>query len=189
MREEDAIELLKEYSDSERAFKAVLAHSQKVKEVALKLAMEHPYADREFIRTACILHDIGRFKYPPGKDSLKHGMEGSRILRREGLRKHALVCERHLGAGIPAQEIVAHRLPLPKRDLMPVSMEEKIITLADCLVSHDRKIPARKVYESFKKELGTIAAERLSKLYHEVTGVSLWNRQSSGKSNSSSHRR
>jgi uncharacterized protein len=189
MKEEDAIALLREYASSDDDFRRVLAHSQKVKEVALKLAEEHPYADREFIKTASILHDIGRFKYPPWKDSLKHGVEGSRILRREGLPKHALVAERHIGAGIPAKEIFANRLLLPKRDFMPVSIEEKIIALADCLVEFDKRVGIKLVYESFKKELGTTVAERLSKLYHEVTGVSLWNRQSSGKSNSSSHRK
>jgi len=42
-----------------------------------------------------------------------------------------LVCERHLGIGISIQTIENQKIPIPKRDIFPVSIEEKIICLAD----------------------------------------------------------
>ena len=47
------------------------------------------------------------------------------------LPAHALVCERHVGMGISAEEIEASGLPLVVRDCLPTTVEEEIICLAD----------------------------------------------------------
>ena len=60
-----------------------------------------------------------------------HSLLGADILRNEGLEKHALVCERHTGAGISAKEIEQQNLPLPHKDVIPISIEEKIVAYAD----------------------------------------------------------
>jgi uncharacterized protein len=49
----------------------------------------------------------------------------------EGLPKHALVCERHTGTGISLSVIQNAGLPLPHRDMQPVSLEEQLICYAD----------------------------------------------------------
>jgi uncharacterized protein len=41
------------------------------------------------------------------------------------------VCERHVGVGISIEEIIARALPLPRRDMRPVTLEEQIIAYAD----------------------------------------------------------
>ena len=53
------------------------------------------------------------------------------MLEHHGLTRHAMVCERHVGVGITIRDIQTHRLPLPLRDMMPVTLEEKIICYAD----------------------------------------------------------
>ena len=81
MNEKEALKLLKKYSSSARAFKAVVEHVKVVQKLALEFA-EDTDADKEFIKIASLLHDIGRFNSPPGsKDSLHHGIKGSTILR------------------------------------------------------------------------------------------------------------
>ena len=50
----------------------------------------------------------------------------------------ALICERHVGAGISADEICSKRLPLPKRNLLPVTIEEQIICYADKFFSKSK---------------------------------------------------
>ena len=60
-----------------------------------------------------------------------HSLLGAEILRNEGLESHALVCERHTGAGISAKEIEEQNLPLPRTDVIPISVEEKIVAYAD----------------------------------------------------------
>ena len=53
------------------------------------------------------------------------------MLAEEGLFRHARVCERHTGSGLTAEEISEQTLPLPPRDMLPESIEEKIICYAD----------------------------------------------------------
>ena len=65
------------------------------------------------------------------KPYICHGYLGAELMRREGLFRHALVCERHTGAGIPLEQIEQEDLPLPHRDLVPVSLEEQVICFAD----------------------------------------------------------
>ena len=60
-----------------------------------------------------------------------HGYLGRELLDREGLPRHALVCERHVGMGITLEEIETNNLPLPQREMIPVSLEEKIVCFAD----------------------------------------------------------
>ena len=85
-----------------------------------------------------MLHDIGiglceapQLHCSGTEPYLAHGVLGRQLLEKEGLGLHALVCERHTGAGITAEEIREGGLPLPVRDYLPVSLEEKIICVAD----------------------------------------------------------
>ena len=94
--------------------------------------------DLEFIEAAAMLHDIGIFlTNTPQFDCfgehpyIRHGILGSELLKEKGHSRLALVCERHVGAGISIEDIRCHRLPLPERDMIPVSIEEQIICYAD----------------------------------------------------------
>lgn len=60
-----------------------------------------------------------------------HGYLGADLMRKEGFPRHALVCERHTGAGISLQSIIDQQLPVPHRDMVPVSLEEQVICFAD----------------------------------------------------------
>ena len=60
-----------------------------------------------------------------------HGYLGAELVRKEGFPKHALVCERHTGAGLSLQNIIQQDLPVPHREMTPVSLEEQIICFAD----------------------------------------------------------
>jgi len=71
-----------------------------------------------------------------------HGYLGREILESKGLPKHALVCERHVGVGITAEEIKRHNLPLPQRDMVPVSIEEQVICFADKFFSKNGNLIA-----------------------------------------------
>ena len=52
-------------------------------------------------------------------------------MREEGFPLHALVCERHTGAGLSMMEIERQNLPVPHHDMLPLSLEEKLICFAD----------------------------------------------------------
>jgi len=94
--------------------------------------------DLQFIEEAAMLHDIGACKtsapdiYCEGdKAYICHGYLGSEILMKEGYPLHSLVCERHTGAGLSLSQIINGNLPLPRRDMLPISIEEQIICFAD----------------------------------------------------------
>ncbi len=132
--------LEKYYRPGTELYRILTIHSRQVRDKALRIAEQHPElgADRRFIEEAALLHDIGilmcnapRIHCTGSKHYLQHGYLGAEILLKEGLPRHALVCERHTGTGISLQQIVERNLPLPHRDMRPVSVEEQIICYAD----------------------------------------------------------
>jgi uncharacterized protein len=166
--EKEAIKLLKKYAKSEKDFKNVLNHSKSVQKVALDIGKRIKDIDLDFIKTACLLHDIGRFKC---KENVKHGILGGEILRKEKLLEHALVAERHLGAGISEEDIKEQDLNLPLKDYIPISKEEKIITHADNLVFGYRIGNLGKAVDRYDKELGKKVAKKIKRLAKEVEGM------------------
>lgn len=132
--------LEKYYINYPEAFTFLLPHSVAVQRKAVEIAemAGNPNLDIPFIEEAALLHDIGVFRTfaPPigcygTEHYLKHGIIGREILETEAYPKHALVCERHIGVGLTRRDILESHMPLPARDMTPVTREEKIICLAD----------------------------------------------------------
>ncbi len=118
----------------------LIKHSEQVRDKALEVARAHPELnlDTEFIAEGALLHDIGIFLcnapqiYCFGMcEYIEHGYLGADLIRNEGYPKHALVCERHIGTGISLATIDEKLLPLPHRDMLPISLEEQVICYAD----------------------------------------------------------
>jgi uncharacterized protein len=166
--EEEAVELLKRYSDSEEHFEKVLRHVKAVQKVAVRIASKVEDIDMYKIKIGSLLHDIGRFSCPPGKDRCKHGLVGADILRKEGLDEIALIAEKHIGVGISKEDITEQDLPLPSKDFIPKTREEKIIAHADNLIFGDREGSFDEVEERFRKELGEKYVKKLRKLKEEI---------------------
>lgn len=136
--------LIKYYDADSRAFVILLKHSQAVADLALQIARHSQIEnlDLQFIHDASVLHDIGVFLCDAPEidchgteNYIRHGILGRAILEKEGLAKHALVCERHIGVGLTIDDIQKQNLPLPLRDMQPLSHEEIIITIADLFSS------------------------------------------------------
>ncbi len=133
--------LLEKYYDKEsERYKILRIHSEQVCDKALEIVDKHPElrADRTFISEAAMLHDIGIYlTNAPSihcfgdKEYICHGYLGAEIIKREGFSRHALVCERHTGTGLSLEYILENNLPVPHRDMRPVSVEEQIICYAD----------------------------------------------------------
>jgi uncharacterized protein len=144
----DPLEIIgKYYKKGSNLYNILVNHSEQVKNKALEIAEKHSelQLDKQFIAEAAMLHDIGIFKcdapriYCLGTHNyIEHGYLGADILRKEGLPKHALVCERHTGVGLSLEMILKNHLPLPHRDLLPVSIEEQLICYADKFFSKTR---------------------------------------------------
>jgi len=130
----------KYYSNNPELLQILLKHSKAVADKALAIAEAHPELrlDRQFIMEAAMVHDIGIIKTDAPdiqcfgtEPYIRHGVLGAEMLRAEGYQRHARVCERHTGAGLSLKEIEEQRLPLPHEDLLPETLEEKVICYAD----------------------------------------------------------
>ena len=155
----DPVEIIrKHYGRSPDLFSLLEGHCRRVAEKALSIADSVSATvdcDREFIRSAAMLHDIGiGFTHAPKilctgtEPYIRHGVIGRAMLEDEGMFSHALVCERHVGAGLSREEIRQAGLPLPDRDMLPVSLEEIIICVADKFFSKskaDKENPLKKI--------------------------------------------
>jgi uncharacterized protein len=85
-----------------------------------------------------MLHDIGiRWCHAPSifcegeEPYIRHGLIGGKLLREEGLPRHARVCERHTGTGLTREQITRQQLPLPAEDFCPETLEEQLVCYAD----------------------------------------------------------
>lgn len=149
------LEIIKKYySVDSEAYHILTVHSRSVADKALEIARNHPEMnlDLQFIEEAAMLHDIGIFKCDAeGIDChgdapyICHGYLGAELMRVEGYPRHALVCERHTGTGLSLKMIEENNLPVPHRDMRPVSMEEQLICFADKFYSKTKLDKEKKI--------------------------------------------
>lgn len=137
----DIIKIIEKYYEPDsKAYHFLIHHSKMVAHKALQVAerVKELNPDFKFIEEASMLHDIGIFMTHAPKIGcygfhpyICHGYLGREILEKEGLLRHAIVCETHVGVGLTVDDIEANKFPLPKRNMQPITIEEKIICFAD----------------------------------------------------------
>lgn len=171
------LEIINEYYLPQPELREILlTHSESVARKALAVLRDSAVeADENFVWEAAMLHDIGIIRtHAPGIKCfgslpyICHGIEGSRMLREHELPLHALVCERHTGSGLTVEDIVAQNLPLPRRDMVPVSIEEKLICYADKFFSKSGDLKREKGLDEVRRSLarhGEAALERFDELH------------------------
>ena len=137
----------KYYNGNPELLKILLKHSKAVADKAIAIAEAHPELpiDRQFLLEAAMVHDIGIIKTNAPdiqcfgtEPYIRHGVLGAEMMRAEGYPLNARVCERHTGAGLSLKEIEEQSLPLPHEDLLPETLEEKLICYADKFFSKTR---------------------------------------------------
>ena len=79
----------------------------------------------------------------------------------EGLPRHALVAERHTGTGLSLKQIIEQNLPVPHRDMRPVSIEEQIICFADKFFSKTH-LGEERDFEQARRKLEKFGEESLN---------------------------
>lgn len=169
----DPITLLSNYyKPKSRAYQILYGHSRAVADKALKIALNHPELnpDLNFIEEASLTHDIGIFmtnapdlfcfgEYP----YLAHGYLGCELLTSLGNPEHGLVCERHTGVGLSKEEIIEKNLPLPRRDLLPETVEEQIIAFADKFYSKSGDIHKEKSLQEVRKSISRFGKQNTTR--------------------------
>jgi uncharacterized protein len=154
-------------------FTILVEHSKMVVRKSLEIArrVKHMDPDEAFIEEAAMLHDIGIFMTcEPAigcygdREYICHGYLGRDLLEREGLPRHALVCERHVGLGLTLDDIERQKLKVPLRNMLPITLEEKIICYADKFYS--KRIDAldrEKPIEEVRKNIGKYGHDQLKR--------------------------
>lgn len=160
------------YKTDSKAHDIMIRHGEDVAGKALDIArkVRHLEPDLDFIHEAAMLHDIAVFltdtpklecfgKYP----YICHGYLGRELLESLNIPKHALVCERHVGVGITAEDVKSHKLPLPERDMIPITLEEQIICYADKFFSKTvrRKEPEKSI-EEVLRSIGSYGYDKVA---------------------------
>lgn len=160
------------YKKDSGLYNILVNHSTDVTRKALAVAKKHPELelDVNFIEEAAMIHDIGIFlthapsiKCHGSYDYMCHGYLGREIMESLGYPKHALVCERHTGTGLSVKQIIAQNLPLPHRDMQPISLEEQVICFADCFYSKT-KLGEERSLEKVRKGIASHGVESLKRL-------------------------
>ena len=169
--------LAKHYQGHPEALLIIRDHSRQVTARAMRIARQmqkQEAVDLRFIAEAAMLHDIGSiFTAAPDLHCfgelpyLCHGIKGKELLIAEGLPRHAEVCERHIGVGLTADEIRQQQLPLPPRDMLPVTLEEQIICYADLFYSKNSRDRNReKTPETVRRTLSRFGPEKAEIFQH-----------------------
>jgi uncharacterized protein len=164
------IKLLEKYFKGD-ALDVVAVHGRVVADLALDICRQLNVTvnDCRFVEEAALLHDIGVCQIYAPKLGLygehpyiMHGIIGREILEREGLPLHALVCERHIGVGLTVDDIISQNLPLPQRDMSPLTLSEEIICFADLFYSKSPgKVTVKKSPEQVRKKLAGFGEGKL----------------------------
>ena len=178
----DTLEIIQRYYPvGTNVYNILVTHSECVRDKALRCIDRHPELaiDRDFVIEASMLHDIGIFyTYAPPIGCLgdhlyiEHGILGAELLRSLGLERHALVCERHTGTGLTLDYILKTGYPLPHRDMVPITLEEKLVCYADKFYSKNRNLTEEKDIKIVRSKLAKFedaSVERFDQ-YHALFG-------------------
>jgi len=163
---EQALQLLRESQCSEK----VINHCMIVADLALETAGilkgRGLKVDFELVEIGALLHDIGRSK----THTVHHAVVGAEIAMSAGLPNSVVsIIKRHVGGGITASE--AEELGWPKDVYVPITLEEKVVSYADKLIENGKRAPIDITIEKLSEEMKYEAAERVRKIYDEITGI------------------
>ncbi len=161
-----ALKLLSEVGCS----RSVIKHCEAVAAVATEIAeagrKRGLTVDIQLVEIGALLHDIGRSK----THSVHHAIAGVEIARSLNLPESLVsIIERHVGGGVTAKE--AERIGWQPRSYVPQTLEEKIVSYADLLIEHSRRVSIEKTIKRFSKELPPSSIEGMRRLHEEITSL------------------
>lgn len=163
---EQALKILQENNCPPQVISHCIAVTDLALELASKLQKKGIKINTQLIEAGALLHDLGRSK----THTVDHVVVGAQKAESMGLPEPVIrMIKRHVGAGITAEE--AGWLGWPKDVYEPQTLEEKIVSYADKLIDHSKRIPIETEIERLQKENKDEAAERVRKLHQEITNM------------------
>ncbi len=137
--------LHRKQAKSHTACHLIYTHCTIVAEIAEQIIIAKNLAiDLPFIRLASLIHDIGAYAFIAEDGTIdkanyiRHGIVGAKILHEEGFDEaFCRIAERHTGVGLYQEDILKDNLPLPVKDYVAETLEEKLVMYADKFHSKD----------------------------------------------------
>ena len=143
----------------------VVRHCIVVSDLAVRIAKKCG-ADVELVEAGSMLHDLGRCR----SHGIDHAVIGIQIAKERKLPEPVIrIIERHIGGGITKDE--AKRLRLPEKDYLPKTLEEKIVSHADKLISDTRRTTVKEAVGRFVREGFADSALRILKIHEELSDL------------------
>lgn len=151
----------------------VRRHSLKVAEKALEISekITKVVVDEDLIEIGALLHDIGRAK----THGFNHALLGGKMLLERGFSyKLVRICETHILGGLDKDD--AKEIGLPEKDFLPISIEEKIICLADKYMSGTKEVTLEQRFEKWFSKYGKTkilvkAKKRIEQIEKEIESL------------------
>ena len=163
---EQAIELLREKKCSPQIIDHCIAVAEIGIKIANKLQRKGLKINVELVEVGALLHDIGRSK----NQTVDHAIIGAQIAQSIGFPEPLIrIIKRHVGAGITEEEVKL--IGWPKDVYVPQTLEEKIVSYADKLISESKLIPIETEINRLQNEGKKEAAERIRKLHLEIENL------------------
>jgi len=178
------------YPDDNPLRRLLIIHSQKVYDKAMDILIHArcidpvPFAaiDEDLVYWGAMLHDIGIGRtHAPSifcegtEPYICHGTIGAEMLREIGPTVNgqqttvdttalARICERHTGAGLTVADIEQQNLPItPARDLLPETLEERLICLADKFYSKSGDPTAEKSIDRVQRSMMKFGTDSMTR--------------------------
>ncbi|MBW8017281.1 MAG: HD domain-containing protein [Planctomycetes bacterium] len=109
-----------------------------------------------------LFHDVGYVN----QKGIRHAIAGGQIVRDLGYgEKVARIVESHILGGLSKELILSSKLDLPHRDFLPITIEEKLVAVADQLV-HSRS--KKHIFLKEDPSKNTEIALNIFSLYEEI---------------------
>lgn len=174
------------YPEDTALRRMLLKHSGQVRDKALTILERCGGTewdiDPKLVEDGAMLHDIGILKCHAPKilcegtePYIAHGIIGARMLREFGQRQgcdmevYARICERHTGSGLTAREVRTQGLPIPERDYLPETPEEKLICFADKFYSKSGDM-REKPLDSVRHSMAKFGSDSLAR-FEEIRNI------------------
>jgi uncharacterized protein len=169
-RPDEAIRILKENGCHKKVIEHCTAVADFAAVITKRLQARGVKVDADLVQVGAMLHDLGRSK----SHGIDHAVEGARLAKELGLDPKVInIIERHIGAGISADEAV--RLGLPRKDYIPETIEEKVVCHADNMCNfkrHNVEVTIEKLEKKGQKGAADLM-RRLHKELSDMAGIDL----------------
>jgi hypothetical protein len=157
---EEAIALLEKHSSAHSSWRNhCLQVSSAARQLAEIISQRGHAVDVERVAVLGLIHDLGRSQ----GHTLRHGIEGYLLARAEGLRDEGRICLIHILKGRSVEDAVKLGM-LTEQEQMDLtengwqhrdpSLEERIVIVADALMSDTGLAPIEEKYANARRRYG-----------------------------------